>query len=214
MLLIGNQNANSIWEASKPENKPEWNTDKETRHQFIYAKYVQKRFMKPSKGVPSMQLLEALESKNVLKALEAIAHGADVNDPYPVDMLPNPVSLVPSSNVFLRLPVLDVQGNPYPDKVIDISIPSRSAPKTKKEYYVIRYPIHLALYHHDFTMAELLFQYGSDTHKLDEVTGCSLADLIGYGHHVLQDDIFEYLNNKNRSKGQALISKLNHIPSK
>ncbi|KAG0872060.1 hypothetical protein G6F16_005446 [Rhizopus arrhizus] len=207
LCSLGNANSNSIWEAFKPENKPGKDTQKETKTKYIQAKYIHKRFMKRSRENPSQILFDAIQSGNIPKALEAIALGVNVNDPYPLEMLSDPVSLIPPP-FLIRLPVLDIYGNPYPNKRIDISL--SSTPKDP-EYYVIRYPIHLALYKQDLVMVEFLFQYGSNTFQIDEATGCLLAHLIGYGHHVIEQNALDFLNLKNSLRGQPAIDKLNTI---
>lgn len=207
LCSLGNANSNSIWEAFKPENKPGKDTRKETKTKYIQAKYIHKRFMKRPRENPSQILFDAIESGNIPKTLEAIALGVNVNNPYPLEMLSDPVSLIPPP-FLIRLPVLDIYGNPYLNKMIDIDL--SSTPKDP-EYYVIRYPIHLALYKQDLVMIELLFQYGSNTFQIDEATGCLLAHLIGYGHHVIEQNALDFLNMKNTLRGQPAIVKLNTI---
>ncbi|KAI8049803.1 uncharacterized protein B0P05DRAFT_563448 [Gilbertella persicaria] len=208
LLQIGNAKSNEIWEATLAEHgtKPVPTDTREAKLKYIQSKYMDKALVKQLDMNPMDLLYTAIEQDDIPKALYAIALGADINQPLEhTDSIP----LMTKSN--LQLPILDVNGNEYLDRTMQVTV-------LPDDRFIVRYAIHFALLTQDtqdasrvFSMAEFLFQNGADVFIVDQVNGRLLADLIGVGE-LVDDEAIDYLNMKNSLRGQAAILRRQTIP--
>lgn len=241
LLSIGNEKSNKVWEpntlsTAEQYKKPIPTDTRESKLKYIQKKYVDKSFVQKIEGPPMHLLYKAIETDNIPLALHAIALGADVNQPFSLDLLSPGVPLIPAS--ILKLPVLDAAGNEYQDRSLIVNSSISSAD------FIVRYALHFALLQHQevvnepdttgsdsesissscssshsqetaavrvFPMAEFLFQNGADVYIVDATTKRLLADLIGLGQ-LVDNEAISYLNMKNSLRGQSAITRSHVIP--
>ncbi|KAI8385687.1 hypothetical protein BD560DRAFT_443716 [Blakeslea trispora] len=259
LLSIGNAKSNEIWEAQLVSRqvitKPTATDTRDIKLKYIQQKYLDRILVKHTTVDPMHLLCEAIEQDNIPMAMEAIALGANVNQPLEKVSLiipllslkqrpmgPETIQVVSPVRVaakeqesrehdpaVLKLPMLDVNGNEYLDRTVDVVLsPDQQQP------FTVRYAIHFALlshpnlqqqsyekhydlnvaepsHHRLFPMAEFLFQNGADVFIVDEGSGRLLADLIGVGE-LVDDEAIHYLNMKNSLRGQSTIVRRQTIP--
>lgn len=90
MLVLGNDNANAIWEKKLPEQqdkvKPNELSDRNTREEFIKNKYLLKAFLEnEKKDNYDLALYDAIKCGDIHAAARALAHGANVEWKNPDD---------------------------------------------------------------------------------------------------------------------------------
>ncbi|CAO3646146.1 unnamed protein product [Mucor hiemalis] len=227
LLSIGNEKSNKVWERNAIDKKPIPTDTREVKLKYIQRKYVDKSFVQGIEYPPMTLLYKAIETDDIPLALHAIALGADVNQPFSLDLLSPVVPLIPAS--VLELPVLDVAGNEYRDRSLIVNSSISSAD------FIVRYALHFALLQHQelvndcdsdsvdsscssssqevrvFPMAEFLFQNGADVYIVDTTTKRLLADLVGLGQ-LVDNEAITYLNMKNSLRGQSAITRSHVIP--
>ncbi|CEP17204.1 hypothetical protein [Parasitella parasitica] len=146
LLSIGNAKSNAIWESQLHDvaivSKPTPTDARDTKLKYIHAKYVDRSLVKPMPSASNpMQLLHgAIEHDDIPRALYAIALGANINEPLPSD------NVIPIMNKkrrasTLKLPLLDVEGNEYLDRTLEVEQP----PPEREDAFVVRYALHYAL---------------------------------------------------------------------
>ncbi|KAI8371157.1 hypothetical protein EDC96DRAFT_501670 [Choanephora cucurbitarum] len=237
LLSIGNAKSNDIWESQLSTSqvvKPVATDTREVKLKYIQQKYLDRALVKDTAMDPMHLLYEAIEQDSIPMAMEAIALGANVNQPlekinWIVPLLSlqrhpektieiaSPVARTSDGDPsVLKLPMLDVNGNEYLDRTVDVILSPDQQP------FTVRYAIHFALLNHPhlnpiesnhrlFPMAEFLFQNGADVFIVDECSGRLLADLIGVGE-LVDDEAIHYLNMKNSLRGQSTIVRRQTIP--
>lgn len=151
LLSIGNAKSNAVWESQLHDvaiNKPTPIDSRDIKLKYIQAKYVDKSLVKPIEPITSpMELLyTAIEHDDIPRALYAIALGANVNEPLPSDTVIPIIKKKKYST--LRLPLLDVDGNEYLDRTLEIE----QQPPKEEDLLIVRYALHYALLPHSNSM--------------------------------------------------------------
>ncbi|KAI8645227.1 hypothetical protein BD408DRAFT_412011 [Parasitella parasitica] len=144
LLSIGNAKSNAVWESQLHDaaiSKPTPTEARDAKLKYIQTKYVDKSLVKPM--VPTlnpMKLLHsAIEQNDIPRALYAIALGANVNEPLPSG---NVIPIIKKRKTStLKLPLLDVEGNEYLDRALEIE----QHPPKEEDAFVVRYALHFAL---------------------------------------------------------------------
>lgn len=187
-------------------------------------------------------LYKAIETDNIPLALHAIALGADVNQPFSLDLLSPAVPLIPAS--ILKLPVLDVAGNEYQDRSLIVNSSISSAD------FIVRYALHFALLQHQVVVVvnETDATTGSDSESVNSSSSCSSSSHSGETAAVrvfpmaeflfqngadvyivdattkrlladliglgqlVDNEAITYLNMKNSLRGQSAITRSHVIP--
>ncbi|KAL9540400.1 hypothetical protein MBANPS3_009702 [Mucor bainieri] len=156
LLSIGNAKSNAVWESQLHDdddaataaaaiitiNKPIPTDTRDTKLKYIQAKYVDKLLVKRPRSDtldPMKLLFRAIEQDDIPRALYAIALGANVNEPLPSDVLIPIIKRKKAS--LLKLPLLDAQGNEYPDRTLEVE----QHPPKEEDLFVVRYALHYAL---------------------------------------------------------------------
>jgi hypothetical protein len=144
LLSIGNANSNAVWEEAC-NNKPIPTDSRDIKLKYIQSKYVDKQFVSSKQSRDPMEILyKAIEQDDIPQALYAIALGANINQPFSLEIIgDNVIPLLSNKtrnrNSVLKLPILDVAGNEYLDKrTLEVTDPSLN-------YYSVRYALHFAL---------------------------------------------------------------------
>ncbi|GAN02797.1 hypothetical protein MAM1_0028c02244 [Mucor ambiguus] len=145
LLSIGNAKSNAVWESQLHDasaiNKPVPTDTRDTKLKYIQAKYVDKLLVTPKLDTrdPMKLLFRAIEHDDIPGALYAIALGANVNEPLPSDVL---IPIIKKKKFsLLKLPLLDAQGNEYPDRTLEVE----QHPPKEEDLFVVRYALHYAL---------------------------------------------------------------------
>ncbi|KAL7336172.1 hypothetical protein PS15p_201537 [Mucor circinelloides] len=145
LLSIGNAKSNAVWESQLHDaatiSKPIPTDSRDVKLKYIQVKYVDKSLVKPKSATldPMKLLFRAIEHDDIPRALYAIALGANVNEPLPSDVIIPIIKKKKSS--LLKLPLLDAQGNEYPDRTLEIE----QHPPKEDDLFVVRYALHYAL---------------------------------------------------------------------
>ncbi|KAF1799592.1 hypothetical protein FB192DRAFT_1387521 [Mucor lusitanicus] len=146
LLSIGNAKSNAVWESQLHDtstiHRPIPTDTRDTKLKYIQAKYVDKLLVnKPTPDMldPMKLLFRAIEQDDIPRALYAIALGANVNEPLPSDVLIPIIKKKKSS--LLKLPLLDAQGNEYPDRTLQVE----QHPPKEEDLFIVRYALHYAL---------------------------------------------------------------------
>lgn len=145
LLSIGNAKSNAVWESQLHDaatiSKPIPTDSRDLKLKYIQVKYVDKSLVKPKSATldPMKLLFRAIEHDDIPRALYAIALGANVNEPLPSDVLIPIIKKKKSS--LLKLPLLDAQGNEYPDRTLEVE----QHPPEEDDLFVVRYALHYAL---------------------------------------------------------------------
>lgn len=153
LLSIGNAKSNTVWEfdTSTPRKKPIPTDTRDTKLKYIQLKYVDRAFVSKQEVQNPMDILyHAIAQDDIPKALYAIALGANINQPFTshtpiISLLPPP-----AADSVLKLPVLDIAGNEYLDRTMEINLgKSHTAAATySQKDFIVRYALHFALLHH------------------------------------------------------------------
>lgn len=151
LLSIGNAKSNAIWESQLHDvtiNKPTPTDSRDTKLKYIQAKYVDKSLVQPmGPTISPMELLyTAIEQDDIPRALYAIALGANVNEPLPSDTIIPIIKRKKYST--LKLPLLDVEGNEYLDRTLEVE----QQPSKEEDLFIVRYALHYALLLHSSSM--------------------------------------------------------------
>lgn len=94
-------------------------------------------------------LYNAIELNDIPQALYAIAVGANVNQPFTSNTPIIPI-LSTGRNSVLKLPMLDIAGNEYLDRTMEITLNNTNiVPSSSKDEFIVRYALHFALLHRE-----------------------------------------------------------------
>lgn len=149
LLSIGNAKSNQVWEADiQPQHKKPIPTDaRDLKLKYIQLKYVDKLLVAKNETMNPMDILyTAIETNDIPQALYAIAIGANVNQPFTTNTPIIPILSGTQRHSVLQLPMLDIAGNEYLDRTMEINLED---PIVTEKDYIVRYALHLALLHRD-----------------------------------------------------------------
>ncbi|KAI7893934.1 uncharacterized protein EV154DRAFT_500470 [Mucor mucedo] len=151
LLSIGNAKSNEVWESDiQPQHKKPIPTDsRDQKLKYIQSKYVDKLFVSKNETLNPMDILyNAIERDDIPQALYAIAIGANVNQPFTANKPIIPIlSTQQQRHSVLQLPMLDIAGNEYLDRTMEINLENPIL-VTEKDY-IVRYALHFALLNRD-----------------------------------------------------------------
>lgn len=151
LVSIGNAKSNNVWESDIHDNhrKPIPTDSREAKLKYIQLKYVDKLLVSKNEALSPMDILyTAIELNDIPQALYAIAIGANVNQPFSADKPIIPI-LSTRRNSVLKLPMLDIAGNEYLDRTMEINLDQNVVPSSSTDDFIVRYALHFALLHHD-----------------------------------------------------------------
>lgn len=152
LLSIGNAKSNTVWEfdAVTSHKKPIPTDTRDSKLKYIQLKYVDRLFVSKQETQNPMDILyHAIAQDDIPKALYSIALGANINQPF-TSHTPIIPLLPPTADSVLKLPVLDIAGNEYLDRTMEINLGKNhtAAAIYSQKDFIVRYALHFALLHH------------------------------------------------------------------